>query len=96
MIIKAIVLLCLTQYLMCEVAMMSTPASSNNQTDKANQVEIIMTDDVEDSAPDDSDKDFFDRVIVTIIMLLEYLFPVAMGSTGSFSTTMDSFISLMD
>ncbi|CAH8664320.1 unnamed protein product [Schistosoma guineensis] len=88
MIIKAIVLLCLTQYLMCEVAMMSTPASSNIASDKVSEVEDMVTDDGEDSKSDDNDENFFDKLIMVIVMSFEYLFPDLMKTTPSFNTTM--------
>ncbi|VDO96201.1 unnamed protein product [Schistosoma curassoni] len=65
--------------------MMSTPASSNIASDEVSEVEDMLTDNGEDST---SDENFFDKLIMVIIMSIKYLFPDEMESTPSFNTTM--------
>lgn len=88
MIVKVIVLLCLTQYLMCEVAMMSTPASSNIESEAVSEVKDMVTDDAEDSSSDDSDGNFVINLILRIIVHLKDLMQFGEESTSNYNTTM--------
>ncbi|CAH8652473.1 unnamed protein product [Schistosoma intercalatum] len=73
---------------MCEVAMMSTPASSNIASDEVSEVTDMVTDDGEDSTSDDSDENLFYNIIQIIIKRLRELFEFEEESTPSYNTTM--------
>ncbi|CAH8670112.1 unnamed protein product [Schistosoma margrebowiei] len=88
MIIKAIVMLCLSQYLMCEVVMMSTQASSNIASDEVIVVKDTVTDDGEDSTSDDKDGNSVINLMLTLIVYLRDLFGFCEDSTPSYNTTM--------
>ncbi|CAH8652445.1 unnamed protein product [Schistosoma intercalatum] len=73
---------------MCEVVMMSTPASSNIASDEVSEVTDMVTDDGEDSTSDDSDENLFYNIIQIIIKRLKELFEFDEESTPSYNTTM--------
>ncbi|CAH8664265.1 unnamed protein product [Schistosoma guineensis] len=73
---------------MCEVAMMSTPASSNIASDEVSEVEDMVTDDGEDNISDDFYGNFVDNIIQIVIKRLRELFEFEEESAPSYNTTM--------
>uniref|UniRef100_A0A5K4F9R4 Uncharacterized protein n=1 Tax=Schistosoma mansoni TaxID=6183 RepID=A0A5K4F9R4_SCHMA len=74
---------------MCQPAVMSTPASLNNQTDKVNEMEITTTDDDDDLNSDEIDENFFNKLVLAIIMFFKSLLQGDMESNEIYNTTMN-------